>query len=83
MRLHADRCLFRINADGKIIHRHVQNALPDLADIPDIVGQGLRVGEHHELPVRVLIFQPVPEGSGIMPEMKRAGCAIAGEEDGM
>ena len=83
MRLNADGRLLRINADGEIVHHHVQNALPDLADIPDIVGQGLGVGEQHELPVGVLVFQTVSEGSGIMSQMKRAGRAIAGEYDGV
>ena len=57
--LHANSGLLRINADSKVIERHLNHIAAHLLGIVRIVGHGLRVSEQKELAMRFLQPDPV------------------------
>ena len=53
-RLDENRRLVGIDPDGEVIERHLEDIFADSLRLMGIIGQRLRIGDHHELPVVLL-----------------------------
>ena len=80
--LHADRGRGRVDPDGKVVGRDLQDVRRTRSRLVRVVGQRLGVGEQQELAVAVLERHAVAQRADIVPEVQRAGGAVAGQNNG-
>ena len=76
--------LGRVDAAGHIVQRHLQNVLPHLAGVVEVVGQRLCVGDHEKQLVElaaVLQNDAVTQRTHIVTHMEAARGAVAGKDD--
>ena len=71
----------RVDADGQIVERHLQDVVADLDVVAHVVGQGLGVGDQQELAVAVLQGHAVLQRADKVAQVQLAGGAVAGEDD--
>ena len=83
LRLDEDRGLARIDADGQIVQRHFDDIAVHLVDVFHIVRQRLRVGQHDELLVAVLVADAVAQAAHIVAQVQGAGRAVARQDHGL
>nr|GEU28206.1 hypothetical protein [Tanacetum cinerariifolium] len=82
LRLDQDGRLGGIDAHGQVVERHFHHVAVHLVDVVHIVGQRLRVGQHDELLVIVLVGHAVAQAAHVMAEVQRAGGTVAGQDHG-
>ena len=73
-----------VQTAGHVVQRHLEDVLPHLTGVVEIVGQGLGVGDHKEQLFKlaaVLQDDAVAEGAYIVAHVQAAGGAVAGEDD--
>ena len=82
--LNEKRGSFRIQSAGKVIQRHLDDVLPDLFRIFNVIGKRLSIGDHDEVLgviAGVLKLHPPPQRADVMPYMKPPGGAVASQND--
>ena len=82
--LHADRGFFRIDADRKIIQRHPDHVVADLARVVGIVRQRLVVRDQNVDLIEfsgILQFHTAFQRADVVTEMQPPRRAIAGQND--
>ena len=76
--------LGRVDAAGHVVQRHLQDVLPHLLRMVEVVGQRLCVGDHEEQLVEfaaVLQEHAVAERAYIVAHVQASGGTVAGEDD--
>ena len=82
--LHTDIGLVRINSDGQIIQRHLDDIIPDLLGIVPVVCQGLVIGDQNINLIKgagILQLDPPLQRSHIVTQVKLPGRPVPGQDD--
>ena len=84
MGLHENGGLGGVDAAGQIVQRHLHDVVADLLGMVEVVGEGLRVGDHEEQlfeAAAVLEHDAVAQGAHIVAYVEASGRTVAGEDD--
>jgi hypothetical protein len=81
-RLHADDRLLRVNSHSEIVERDLADIAPDACGIIGVVCQRLGISEQQELAMIFLELKPTLQRTDVVTEVKRAGRAVAGQDNG-
>ena len=84
MGLHENGGLGGVDAAGQIVQRHLHDVVADLLGMVEVVGEGLRVGDHEEQLLEaaaVLEHDAVAQGANIVAYVETSGRTVAGEDD--
>ena len=82
--LHQNGGFGRVDAAGQVIQRHLKDVVPHLLGMVEVVGEGLRVGDHEEQLFKfaaVLQRDAVAERADEMAHMKPSGGTVACQND--
>ena len=82
--LHQNGGFLRVDAAGQIVQRHLQDVVPHLLGMVEVVRQRLGVGDHEEqlfIPAAVLQRHAVAQRAYIVAHMKPSGGTVACQND--